>query len=201
MWAERCFFQSPLPISDDTVLTRWKCSLRLACSFSHWSLVLHILEALEIVVRLSIFTCSEVDHGCGACCDGVHLRMDLMFGLVHLVFPPGLGCLEQRKKKSSSNKDLELLNSHITVQINPLRLRRKETEAHCICPQWGQGIKVIQRSLGSLDSLHTGVDGSSQGLLCWSLWTQKNTVTYMIYSIMVYNIVYTIQSQILIRNI
>lgn len=93
------------------------------------------------------------------------------------------------KKKNYSNKDLELLNSHIIIQINPLRLRRKETEAHCICPQWGQGIKVIQRGLGSLDSLHTGVDGSSQGLLCWSLWTQK--LLSLIWSTLLWYITYS----------
>lgn len=75
-------------------------------------------------------TCSQVDHGGGACCDGIHLGMDLMFGLIHLVFAPGLGCLEQRKKKSSGDKDLHWTvqySHHISTQINPLGLRIKES--------------------------------------------------------------------------
>lgn len=63
--------------------------------------------------------------------------------------------------------------------------QNRRVKSHRVCSQWGKGIKVIQRGLGSLDSLHTGVDGSSQGLLCWSLWTHKCTVTNMTHSVIV----------------
>lgn len=56
-------------------------------------------------------------------------------------------------------------------------VQNKEVQSHSVCSQWGESIKVIQRGLCSLDSLHTGVDGSSEGLLSWSLWTQKKTLS------------------------
>lgn len=60
-------------------------------------------------------TCSQVDHGCCACCDSIHLRMDFMFGLVHLVFAPGFGCLEQSEKEKN-----DLLSTTISILMeNP----------------------------------------------------------------------------------
>lgn len=72
-------------------------------------------------------TCSEVDHGCGACCNGIHLGMDLMFGLIHLVFAPGLGCLEQRNENPLVTKICSVLTSyqhsnHSTWTVNKGKL-------------------------------------------------------------------------------
>ena len=61
-------------------------------------------------------TCGEVDHGGGACCDGVHLGVDLVFGLVHLVFAPGLGRLRQGQRKSPPVTEMQ--NEPVDAQNN-----------------------------------------------------------------------------------
>lgn len=35
-------------------------------------------------------TCSEINHRCRSCSNSIHLRVNFMFGLIHLVLPPGL---------------------------------------------------------------------------------------------------------------
>lgn len=47
-----------------------------------------------------VFTCGQVDHGCCACCDGVHLGVDFMLGFIHFVPTPSLGCLQTERKKT-----------------------------------------------------------------------------------------------------
>lgn len=52
----------------------------------------------KTVVGCRAYTCSKVDHGCCSCCDGIHLRVDFVFGFIHLVFAPSLGCLKLNGK-------------------------------------------------------------------------------------------------------
>lgn len=65
---------------------------------SHLSFICSTIPVHLTIVWWGGSTCCEVDHGCGSCCDGIHLRMDLMLGLVHLVFTPGLRSLEKMNK-------------------------------------------------------------------------------------------------------
>lgn len=83
-------------------------------------------------------TCSEVDHRGGACCDGIHLGMDLMFGLIHLVFAPGLGCLKQRKKKIKHAEWSAWYFYHISSQINPLGISVQEFNLTASVPSGGR---------------------------------------------------------------
>lgn len=79
-----------------------------------------------------------------------------MFGLIHLVLAPGLRCLiERRTQKREVLKELEAL-----ILMGSLK-----AAAHSVRPQRRKGLKVVQGCLGSLHSLHAGVDGSCQRLL------------------------------------
>lgn len=96
IWSPRMYLIYILWFCKLTVKMYVKCQIGPEGILYVWTNIINLKTG-----RCScVSTCSEVDHGGGACCDSIHLGMDLMFGLIHLVFAPGLGCLEQGRKKN-----------------------------------------------------------------------------------------------------
>lgn len=70
-------------------------------------------------------TCSQIDHRGSSCSDGVHLRVNLVFGLIHFVLPPCLRCLNIRERccltQVLSTHTFIILQQHVSFHTSECR--------------------------------------------------------------------------------
>lgn len=61
-------------------------------------------------------TSCEIDDRGGSCSDGVHLGVDLMLRLIHLVLDPYLGCLGTQRKTTTTSLFC-MLEIHLNMAV------------------------------------------------------------------------------------